>query len=321
MRNVVAGLMVGWMAVSGFAADRDRDHDGVSDALEEALIERFQPHFLVDVRDCAELPAEFQAFSKEPRVRDRNGAIYARVFPTERLGSDVWTLEVQYYHLWERDCGRLNAHPLDVEHVSVLVVAATPHAGASEWTARYWYAAAHEDTVCDTSNAARAEAIDAVTRGPNVFISAGKHASYLSTELCGQRGCGGDRCGEMVSLPPRPIINLGEAGVPMNGALWIASPDWPLSEKLGTDFDSALVAELDTDTATVLARANGHWRPAQFTISIGGDAIGALSTAGHHGGDGLAEAEDHTGSALGKGFRALGRALGHAARALGLGKQ
>ena len=42
----------------------------------------------------------------------------------------------------------------------------TPRCQYESYT--HWYAAAHEDTICDTSNAARAEAVDAVTRGPNV---------------------------------------------------------------------------------------------------------------------------------------------------------
>ena len=227
---------------------------------------------------------------------------------------------MQYYHLWERDCGGFNAHALDVEHVSVIVTAATPLASADGWTAAYWYAGAHEDTVCDTSNAARADVIGAVTHGATVWISAGKHASYLSLELCNQRGCGGDSCHDAVSLPSGPLINLGERGAPLGGAAWIASPDWPLTEKLDSDFGGELLAELDASDETVLARVNGQWRTAQFSLSVGGDALQGVGTGARHGGKGLNEADEHTRSAFGTALRAVGRALGHAARALGTKK-
>ena len=320
MRKSLASGAVLAMLVNGAmasAAERDRDGDGVSDTLEQALIERFRPQFHVSARECAELPAEFEAFSIQPRVRDRNATLYARVSPSNALGPDVATLELHYYHLWDRDCGRLSPHKLDVEHVSTLVVAATPEARANDWTARYWYAAAHEDTVCDTSSAARANVIGAVTAGPSVWISAGKHASYLSRELCGQRGCGVDDCREMVPLPVAPVINVGEAGAPVDGAVWIASPEWPLAEKLGSDFEAELVTRLEEGGETVLARVNGQWRPTQFSLSIGSDVLGALGHAGKHGGGGVAEAEQQTQNALGKAFRTVARALGKAFRAVG----
>lgn len=302
-------FLLGLLAVT-VPEDSDADRDGVSDSLEASLIERFRPFFHVSETDCAELPAEFEAFSVEPRVRARNATLYARVSPSRTDSA----LEIHYYHLWERDCGPLSPHDLDVEHVSALVA----QDATGEWRARYWYAAAHEDTLCDTSNAARAEAVGAVASGPDIWISRGKHASYLSRELCGQRGCGVDDCGEAEALSPSAVINLGERGEPLNGAVWTASPAWPLDDKLDPDFSPDLLAALQATDEAVLARVNGAWRPAQFSLSVGGDVLGAAGTAGRHSGESVATAEQETQGALATSFRAVGSALAAVARALGL---
>lgn len=311
MGKIVLSLIALSLAVSASTVPAvDRDGDGIADELEQALLDRFLPRFLIDAQECAERPAEFVRSSHEPRVLQRNGTLYAGASPSQTLGPGVATVELHYYHLWDRDCGQLNGHDLDVEHVSVLVSAESPGAPVSEWKARYWYAAAHEGTVCDASNAARAEAIDAVESGPTVWISKGKHASFLSQDLCRQRGCGGDACGEMVALPAVPPRNLGEAGSPLDGALWIDSSRWPLKEKLDTDFDRELLARLDEAADAIVARVHGDWRPAQFSLSVGGDALGALDTAGEEGGGAVEEADEQVRSAFGRTFRAIGRALG-----------
>ena len=227
------------------------------------------------------------------------------------------TLELHYYHLWDRDCGPLSPHALDVEHVSALLVR-IPGQGSSDWVARYWYAAAHEDTVCDTSNAARAGTIHAVENGPSVWVSAGKHASFLAQELCGQRGCGVDRCEDVVPLPRGSLVNLGERGRPLHGAEWIASSEWPLGEKLELNFTPELVAAVEASEETVLARVNGHGRPAQLSLSLGGDALGALGEGGRHGAGSVATAGEESRGALGTTFRGVGGALLRFGRALGL---
>jgi hypothetical protein len=303
------------IVLSSLGGVADLDRDGVSDSLEQALIEQFRPHFLVDADECAQGPAEFEAFSMKPRVKEFNAAIYARVSPSEALGSGVTALELHYYHLWEKDCGLVASHPLDVERVVALLVP-----NETGWKALYWFAAAHEGTVCDTSNVATAATLGAHSSGPLVWISAGKHASYLHPNLCGQRGCGGDHCRDMVDLPPGPLINLGEAQAPLSGAVWTKSKDWPFESKLGYVFDSGLIAEIEASDDLVLARVNGRFRPAQFSISIGGEAIEALDTASRHGGAGVDEAGKHTGNAFAKSWRAIVRALGHTARFVGLTK-
>lgn len=298
------------LVATGSTNVKDADRDGVNDALEQTLIEQFRPSFHASVNDCAVLPAAFEASSAEPRVSARDGTVYARVSPSGTEGA----LEIHYYHLWDRDCGPLSPHELDVEHVSALVT----RDAVGEWHAIYWYAAAHEDTLCDTSNAARAEAVGATRSGPRIWISKGKHASYLSRELCGQRGCGVDDCRDVVPLARAALVNLGEPEAPLSGSTWMTSREWNLGEKLGSDFDPELVARLESsdDPTRVLARANGHWRATQFSLSIGGDALGGLGHAGNHGGGSVVEAEQQTQSALGKTFRAVGRAVG---RVIGVG--
>ncbi len=293
----------------------DLDRDGISDTLEQTLIEQFRPHFLVDAGECARVPAELEAFSVKPRVQEHNATIYARVSPSEALGPGVTALELHYYHLWEKDCGLVASHPLDVERVVALLVPSE-----NGWKALYWYAAAHEGTVCDTSNAAPAATLGARSSGPLVWISAGKHASYLDPKLCGQRGCGGDHCREMVDLPPGSLINLGEAQVPLNGAVWTTSKEWPFESKLGHAFDGDLIAQIEASDDLVLARVNGRVRPTQFSISVAGEALEALDTASRYGGVGVNEAEKQTGNALAKTWRAFVCALGHTARAVGITK-
>jgi hypothetical protein len=303
----LAALLLGTSAASVLAFDRDGD--GIEDELEQALLERFLPRFFIDERECAGRPSEFLPFSNEPRASERNGTIYAGASPSSALGPDQTAVELHYYHLWDLDCGGLNGRELDVEHVSALVTAASREGNASEWRARYWYAAAHEGTVCDASNAARADALDAAETGPTIWISRAKHASFLSEDLCRQRGCGGDACGQMVPLPTGSPRNVGEAGAPLGGALWIDSSLWPLREKLETDFDRELLDRLDTGEDAIVARIHGHWRPAQFSLSIGGDALGALDSAGDGGGGAVEEADEQIRSALGKTLRAIGQAF------------
>src|SRR5262249_12242650 len=59
----------------------DSDHDGLSDALEQALLIQFQPVFMVARHDCSILPAEFQAHISLPHTVADNGTIYGQVFP------------------------------------------------------------------------------------------------------------------------------------------------------------------------------------------------------------------------------------------------
>ena len=167
----------------------DSDRDGLSDAVEGALLERFSPVFMVSREDCSDKPAEFVAGVARPTVLADDGTIYGQAFPRPGQPGEV---ELHYYHLWRRDCGEMG-HRLDAEHASVLVKTGARIADAK---AMYWYAASHEDTICDASHLARASTLDAEDHGATIWISAGKHASSLSALMC-THGCGGDQCTHM----------------------------------------------------------------------------------------------------------------------------
>jgi len=284
----------------------DADRDGIDDVLEASLLERFRPVFMVGSRDCDQLPAEFTAATPAPHLIARNATIYGQVF---RRGSDagVELAEIHYYHLWGRDCGK-HGHDLDAEHVAVLIAAPAIVAPAPQWTARTWYAAAHEDTVCDVSSYVPAERLGASERGATVWISNGKHASYLSPEDC-RAGCGGDHCEAMVAIPPTVVVNLGEPGRPMNGAEWTASPNWPLQRKMQTNFPDALLVAGAAPLAQPMSQRamRGVIGRSASVEEHTGDALG---TAGQHAGRGVDVGKKKTGNSIKRALGATGRFLG-----------
>jgi hypothetical protein len=216
----------------------DLDRDGLHDEFEQEILLRFLPRFMVGSTECAGLPAEFLPDSREPQPIALNATIYGQVFAVDQLEGPGSYLEIHYYHLWREDCGRFG-HQLDSEYVSVLARSDDSGQPAQFWKALYWYAAAHEGTICDASNGASASVLDAEERGATVWISPGKHASFLTEGFCNSFGCGGDRCRQMAALPSGRIINLGEPGRPMNGAVWADSEEWPLSGKMVSDFGAS----------------------------------------------------------------------------------
>jgi hypothetical protein len=316
----------------------DSDHDGLSDVLEQQLLDQFVPSFMVGEHDCSIRPAEFEPGSQTPKVLADNGTIYGQVFPAKDPAARSTTAEIHYYHLWRKDCGS-HGHPLDTEHVAVLVRASDENLATATWKAVYWYAAAHEDTVCDVSQIARAATLNAVDRGATVWISPGKHASYLSETLC-QGGCGADRCENMVPLQTTALINLGEPSYPMNGSIFISSSEWPLIAKMTTsNFPGAPIARLNQLPDTDIAWFNPGSHPAQGVIATslsteqaiavsGQNTAAALALAGNSTGDALSvtssstgqaisTAADSTGNALAKSSRNIWHALGASARHVG----
>lgn len=316
----------------------DSDHDGLSDALEQRLLNQFAPKFMVGIHDCSVSPAEFEPEARKPQVRADNGTIYGQVFPAKDPADRAMIAEIHYYHLWRKDCGG-HGHPLDTEHVAVLVRASDSDVATATWQAVYWYAAAHENTVCDVSQIARARTLDAEDRGATVWISPGKHASFLNETLC-EGGCGADRCENMVALRPAAMVNLGEPGHPMNGSLFISSADWPLMAKMSnSNFPAATLARLSQLSDSQIAWFNPGTHPAQgiiatsslteqaiagsggstaAAISLAGNSTGkALSTAGGSTGEALSVTADSTGNALLKSFRNIGHALDASARHVG----
>ncbi len=288
----------------------DSDHDGLSDDLEQALLNQFKPVFMVSVKDCSDVPAEFMSGDRNPMVRAEDATIYGQVFPekSERVTPGP-TVEIHYYHLWKKDCGRMG-HALDTEHVAVLIRPSDPESVSAKWKATYWYAAAHEDTVCDASQISRASTLHAEDHGATVWISSGKHASFLNEELC-RRGCGGDICEKMAPLAVSKIVNLGERGMPMNGAVWISSSRWPLTTKMArTDFQPAAVTRLERLSDSDIAWVNPAKRPAQSTIAAGDSTIDALVASNQNTDTAISTAGGATGNALDKTYGNVKHALG-----------
>jgi len=292
----------------------DRDRDGVDDRLEQQLLERFAPSFRVSPSDCDGTPAEFAPDAGVPIPVLRNGTIYGQVFPVAYPDRPGAHLEVHYYHLWGRDCGR-GGHPLDAEHVSVLLNAALPNSPADQWTALYWYAAAHEGTVCNSSNAARSEAIGAEQSGAAVWISEAKHASFLSPEAC-RGGCGGDDCSRLVPLEVPALINLGEPGAAMHGSVWLESGQWPLREKMDSDFASQLLDQIDAIDGAAVVTVQSPPSAVKAVILGGNSTLGALETGVGETADGLGTAHEKTRGSLKTASVKTGRSLKRAAKAV-----
>lgn len=284
---------------------QDTDRDGLSDEVEQALLRQFAPQLMIDRADCAGIPAEFSRDAAAPKVKATNGTMYGQVFP---VGESPSTVEIHYYHLWSRDCGA-HGHGLDTEHVSVLVKASDTNLSSATWKAVYWFAAAHEDTVCDVSQIARASTLNAEEHGANVWVSTGKHASFF-TGSAKRHGCGKDVLGQSRSVTATQIINLGEPGFPMNGSDWIASARWPLAAKMGrSDFPAPAITRLEELSSIEIAQANAGPHPAQGVIAISGTTADALENSRKSTAGAISSAMDSTGNSLQKSYRATVRSL------------
>lgn len=289
-----------------FAQALDSDRDGITDEQERVLLEKFRPTFMISAADCAVRPASFRAGKANPEVVAQDGTIYGQVFP---IAKSI-RVEIHYYTLWDRDCGRVS-HPLDVEHVSVLV---SNEAGA-EPRALYWFAGAHEKTACDISSGARAEAIGAADKGPRVWSSSGKHAIYLREAMCGH-GCGADSCELAKELAASgAVVNVGELGAPANGAEWTASPQWLMKEKMDSDFLPADLARLDATSGETVITLRGR-STYRGTIQVSDVVLGSAGTGAEHTGAALGTANTQTSNSLGKAKNATGNSLKRAWRAV-----
>jgi len=302
----------------------DSDGDGLTDRLEDTLLQQFQPIWMISREDCSNEPGRFRLGVAVPTVLADDGTVYGQASPYQNRRDEV---ELHFYHLWRQDCGEMG-HALDAEHVSVLLRRTSDDEGGSDWTAVYWYAAAHEDTVCDASQMSRASTLKAEDHGAKVWISPGKHASFLNEELCSY-GCGGDRCTEMHEMKRSDVINLGEFRHPADGMTWIGSARWPLAEKMRrTDFTESRVSRIKRLPDTDIVWANPAKRPAQAAIYGGNSALGGIATGGRSTdtalvlandstGRALGKAQDRTGDALKKSWNNVVKAVGGAAKATG----
>jgi hypothetical protein len=317
--------------VSASAQDADTDHDGLSDRSEQALLDQFAPLFMVARHDCSNIPAEFSPDTLTPLVLEENGTIYGQAFPSKLSTPERPATELHFYHLWRTDCGP-HGHHLDTEHVAVIVRAsnidAANNGGNMKWHAEFWYAAAHENTVCDVSQIARASTLHAEDHGAKVLISPGKHASYLNETLC-EHGCGADKCVDMVALKRRKVVNLGEVDHPMSGSSFIASAQWPLIAKMSnTNFPPQSIARLEALPDSDIAWFNPGHHPAQQVIAVSSTTQQSLAASSHNTTSALATASDNTDvaisltgsstrNALGKSYNNTKHALGSSAKDLG----
>jgi hypothetical protein len=318
------GLLVAVALVgSGWAQTGtvDSDEDGLSDRVEQQLLEQFVPMFEVGAHHCGGKPAEFAPNLKLARVQAGDGTIYGQAFPVRANASGA-EVELHFYHLWIKDCGA-HGHPLDAEHVAALV-----RRSGEGWNALYWYAAAHEKTVCDVSQIARATKLHAKSKGARVWVSPDKHASYLDPRLC-KAGCGADACEQMVALNVRRVVNLGEVGHPMNGAEFVVATGWMFAEKMQqSNFPQQLVARLEwlPDTEVVWFHPGRH--PMQGVIGISssteaaitnaaGNTVSSIDLAGDSANDAISVAGGSTGNALGTSYRKTKHALGRSVKAVG----
>lgn len=273
----------------------DQDGDGLTDRFENDLLVRFAPSFRTAADDCAVAPVAFVPGSIAPRPTDSYGTIYGQAFPVSLAGRDGAFIELHYYHLWKRDCGR-KGHRLDVEHVSALLRSDGPGDAPERWAALYWYAAAHERTSCEGGNGAVAARIHADKSGPEVWVSRGKHASYLSPELC-RGGCGADSCETAEPLTRKALINIGERGAVMNGAQWTQSPAWPFDSKLDSDFTPDVIAAIEACPNTASTLRPRKWT--QSLIGAGSATADGIATGKRETGEALETADNHTDRALG----------------------
>lgn len=308
-RYLIPTLIVFSLPVT--ASQTDSDRDGLEDRLEQMLLEKFAPALMMSEKDCDRLPAEFQPGKEAPQLLAKNGTVYGQVFPAELPGRIGAFIEIHYYHLWNSDCG-LNGHPLDTEHVSALLSAGSTADPVSLWKAEYWYAAAHEDTVCDASHAAKSSFVGSESRGPTVWVSSGKHASFLDRGLCGG-SCGADDCSAMKPVRISKLVNLGEPGAPMNGALWTQWSGWPLASKMRTDFPETLLEDLDSAEHAATIPANGALPPVKGTIHAGSSTAEAVAATGNKTGAAVTSTGGAVGTSLDKSKHGTGNFLGRAA--------
>jgi hypothetical protein len=286
----------------------DTDHDGLSDQQEQALLEQFRPAFMISATDCAVRPSRFEPGHVIPTPVAADGTIYGQVFPVVLPGAASGYLEIHYYTLWDRDCGR-RPHLLDVEHVSAIV---TTSAGSNP-QALYWYAGAHEKTACDISSGAHAGAIAAEEHGPVVWSSGGKHALYLRKSMC-HHGCGADSCADDVKLAQSgPVINIGELGAPANGAVWVASPQWLAADKMDSDFSAETIAILNATSGDAVVTLRGK-SSVRGTIQGSETVLESTEIGAQDTGAALDTADNHTSKSLNKAANATRRSLKRALR-------
>jgi hypothetical protein len=101
----------------------------------------------------------------------------------------------------------------------------------------------------------------------------------------------------------------------MNGIVWLASPEWPLSDKLQrTDFAESRILRLRKLPNTDISWANPSKRPAQTAISGANAGFGGAATGARATDTALVLANGNTSSALDTASHKTGHALKSSSR-------
>jgi hypothetical protein len=79
----------------------DTDRDGLSDRLEQTLLEQFEPSFLVGKNDCSNVPSEFLPNLTKPTVEREDGTIYGQAFIAKVSTGGASMVELHFYDLWK----------------------------------------------------------------------------------------------------------------------------------------------------------------------------------------------------------------------------
>lgn len=174
----------------------DRDLDGLDDAWEADIAERYLP-----------------VLALHPQDRCPRGGLVFRL-RRHPMDPDGGLLAVTWTHLYERDCG-LTSHVGDNEAFGATIDPALP----PERGLTVLRAIAHQNTVCSRTSTCGScagmtpcERLDAGAK-PMLFASRDKHAGYVSVSACGSFMCL-DSCavGARTGVPQ---VNAGEPGAPL----------------------------------------------------------------------------------------------------------
>jgi len=111
------------------------------------------------------------------------------------------------------------------------------------------------------------------------------------------------------------LINVGEVGKPLNGALWTSSPLWPLSVKMQPVFNEPVVAQLSESDGII--PLNESSRVKKGVIRRAGITADALETGHDHTGAAMATGSEKTGDAVSTGYSSTKSSLRRAAGAVG----
>jgi hypothetical protein len=174
----------------------DADGDGIDDALENELAERFFPaiHYSGDERCAYPLPRPFVFRARYPSV---NGFVHTDY------------MLINYVQLYAEDCGT-NGHEGDNEAFETFL-----HWNGDDWEFYGISATAHWDAVCETQTSSGSDAL---------WIGNDKHGTYTDPCAC---GCfGGDNCQYDGPGLDHTLFNVGEPDAHLIDELDVVFWEW-----------------------------------------------------------------------------------------------